>query len=105
MVQWALSAVSINAAAEKKEAEKGNPGEIVEVSASRRSQIYVQKRWGEWSHPLFYMSVHDLDLMRWIVDEDSLAVHAISSPTPDTNRPMPSSAIFGLKTMLLENLK
>ncbi len=67
--------------------EDGELGDIVAVSASRRTSIEIQKHAGEWSHPLFYLSVHDLDLMRWLSGEEPTRIYAISSSKTLSEKP------------------
>lgn len=65
-------------------------GEISAMYARRRGVIDVPTRVAKWSHPIFYMGVHDIDMLRWYSGDEVEQVYAASSfkvlggGTPDT---------------------
>ena len=60
----------------KREIKEGAIGEILSVWARRAGQIVVPQRVAEWSNQLFYMSVHDIDLINWYIDSEVERVYA-----------------------------
>lgn len=49
----------------KKVVEEGKIGEIVSIFARRMTTLSTPLRVATWSHPIFYMGIHDLDMMLW----------------------------------------
>lgn len=60
----------------KRQIKEGAIGEILSVWARRAGQIVVPQRVAEWCDPLFYMSVHDIDLINWYIDSEVERVYA-----------------------------
>lgn len=54
-------------------------GEISAMYARRRGVIDVPARVAKWSHPIFYMGVHDIDMLRWYSGDEVEQVYAASS--------------------------
>jgi len=50
-------------------AVSGELGDIVCLRAKRGIPIGESRRLGARGHPLFYMSIHDIDMLRWCVGE------------------------------------
>jgi len=49
----------------KKVVEDGKIGELVSIFARRMTTLSTPLRVASWSHPIFYMGIHDLDMMLW----------------------------------------
>lgn len=60
----------------KRQIDEGAVGEILSVWARRATRIFVPQSVAEWSNPLFYMSVHDIDLINWYVNSEVERVYA-----------------------------
>jgi predicted dehydrogenase len=54
-------------------------GKITALHARRRGSIEVPQRVVGWSHPLFYMGVHDLDMLRWYTEDEVSEVYSMAS--------------------------
>lgn len=52
---------------------------IISLYARRRNPISSPKRVAQWSHPMFYMAVHDLDMMRWYTGSEAREVYAVTA--------------------------
>lgn len=61
---------------QKKQIENGSIGEILSIWTRRACSIMVPKRVADWTNPLFYMGVHDIDLIRWYVCDKAERVYA-----------------------------
>ena len=57
----------------------GRLGEVVALHVCRRGVIDVPKRVGSWTHPLFYMGVHDIDMLRWYTEDEVSQVYGMAS--------------------------
>lgn len=62
----------------KYQIDAGALGEVLSIYMRRNTSIVTPKRVGKWSHPLFYMAVHDFDMMRWYVGSEPRTVYAQS---------------------------
>jgi len=60
----------------KRQIDEGSIGEVLSVWARRATKVVVPQRVADWSHPLFYMSVHDIDLINWYVKAEVERVYA-----------------------------
>jgi len=60
-------------------AAMGRLGEVVALHVCRRCVIDLPKRVGSWSHPLFYMGVHDIDMLRWYTEDEVSQVYGMAS--------------------------
>jgi len=60
----------------KRQIEDGTIGEVLSIWARRAGRIVVPQRVADWSNPIFYMSVHDIDLMNWYVNSTVERVYA-----------------------------
>jgi len=63
----------------KSSIEGGVIGDVISVWARRAGSIIVPQRVAGWSNPLFYMAVHDIDLINWYVNSDVERVYAEAS--------------------------
>lgn len=54
----------------------GEIGEILSAWARRAGKKIVAERVGSWSNPLFYMAVHDIDLLNWYIESEAERVYA-----------------------------
>ncbi len=54
----------------------GEIGEILSAWARRASKKIVAERVGSWSNPLFYMAVHDIDLLNWYIESEAERVYS-----------------------------
>ncbi len=54
----------------------GEIGEILSAWAIRASKKIVAQRVGSWSNPLFYMAVHDIDLLNWYIESEAERVYS-----------------------------
>ncbi len=52
---------------------------IISLYARRRNPISSPRRVAGWSHPMFYMAVHDLDMMRWYTGSEAREVYAVAA--------------------------
>lgn len=70
-------------AALKSKVSDGDIGEVVGVSAGRVANREIYEMAAEWSHPMYYLAVHDIDAMLWLVDANVESVSAAGSPGLD----------------------
>ena len=54
----------------------GEIGDILSAWARRASKKTVAERVGVWSNPLFYMAVHDDDLLNWYIESEAERVYS-----------------------------
>jgi len=54
-------------------------GEVTALRVCRRGSIEIPHRVGSWTHPLFYMGVHDIDMLRWYTDDEVTQVYGMAS--------------------------
>jgi len=54
-------------------------GEVTALHVRRRASIEVPQRVGTWTHPLFYMGVHDIDMLRWYTEDEVSQVYGMAS--------------------------
>lgn len=54
-------------------------GEITALHVCRRGSIEIPLRVGSWTHPLFYMGVHDIDMLLWYTDNEVSQVYGMAS--------------------------
>ena len=66
-------------AALKTRVDEGDLGEILAVTASRVANREIYEMAAEWSHPMYYLAVHDIDVMLWYVDANVESVTADAS--------------------------
>ncbi len=91
----------------KKQVDSGAIGDILSVWARRATRILVPQRVAEWSHPLFYMSVHDIDLINWYVNSQVERVYAEATMKMFKDKGMPDviSALMRFKTGVTASLE
>jgi UDP-N-acetylglucosamine 3-dehydrogenase len=63
----------------KEELETGDFGNILGVQAARIAPRAMYDMAAEWSHPLYYLTVHDFDMLRWYLDTEVTQVYADAS--------------------------
>jgi predicted dehydrogenase len=64
----------------KERVERGEVGEVTSIWGRRITNRVTPSRVAGWSHPLFYVGIHDIDMMRWYVEDEAAEVYgAISS--------------------------
>ena len=64
----------------KRLVQEGRIGDIISIWARRMTTIDTPIRVAKWSHPVFYMGVHDLDMMLWYTGMKKVeSVYATSS--------------------------
>jgi UDP-N-acetylglucosamine 3-dehydrogenase len=59
--------------------ETGEFGEILGVQAARISSAEMYDAVADWTNALYYMAVHDIDMLRWYVGADIERVYAEAS--------------------------
>jgi len=59
--------------------ESGEFGEILGVQAARISSAEMYDAVADWTNALYYMAVHDIDMLRWYVGADIEQVYAEAS--------------------------
>ena len=60
----------------KKAIDNGDIGEVVHCYARRNDWLWQGRMRGTFTNPVFYLGVHDLDIVRWLVDSDVEHVYA-----------------------------
>lgn len=66
-------------AALKERIDDGDIGEIHAITAARIANREVYDMVAEWTHPMYYLAVHDIDMMRWYVGANVASVSAEAS--------------------------
>lgn len=64
----------------KRRIEANDFGSILALQAARIGSVDSYAAVAEWTHTVYYLAVHDIDLLRWYLDTDITAVHAYASP-------------------------
>jgi len=54
-------------------------GNVTAFHVRRRASIEVPQRVKNWTHPLFYMGVHDIDMLRWYAEDEISQVYGMAS--------------------------
>jgi len=63
----------------RKSIKHGEMGEVLGIQAARIASATVYDQVADWTSPLYYLSVHDLDIMRWYLDQEVVQVYAEAS--------------------------
>ncbi|WP_251327997.1 Gfo/Idh/MocA family protein [Haloplanus pelagicus] len=63
----------------KSRIDDGDFGEFLGIQAARIASAESYEAVAEWTNPLYYLSVHDIDMMRWYLDSEVTEVSAIAS--------------------------
>lgn len=66
-------------AALKDRIDNGEIGTIHGITAARVANREVYDMVAEWTHPMYYLAVHDIDMMRWYVGHEVESVYAQAS--------------------------
>lgn len=66
-------------AALKDRVDAGEIGDVYGIQAARIANREVYDMVADWTHPMYYLAVHDIDLMRWYVGSDIESVYAEAS--------------------------
>lgn len=66
-------------AALKSRLETGELGDLLNVSAARIVDRQVYEDVADWTNPMYYLGVHDIDMLRWYVGEEVTSVSAVAS--------------------------
>lgn len=54
----------------KREVDAGEFGDLLGIQAARVGSIESYERVAGWTHPVYYLAVHDIDMMQWYVDAE-----------------------------------
>jgi len=73
----------------KEQLDEGKIGEVISMWARRMGQLTVPQRVATWSHPLFYMAIHDIDMLLWFAKSPVTTVYSCSASKlfSETGRP------------------
>ncbi len=94
-------------AALKEKLKNAEFGSLLGVQAARVGSIESYERAAHWTHPVYYLAVHDIDMLRWYVGEEVERVSAFASsgigdePTPavlSTTIEFPSGTVGTIET-------
>lgn len=66
-------------AALKSRLDAGELGDLLSVSAARIVDRQVYADVADWTNPMYYLGVHDIDMLRWYVDAEVTSVSAVAS--------------------------
>ena len=66
-------------AALKARIDDGEIGDVHAITAARIANREIYDMVAEWTHPMYYLAVHDIDMMRWYVGADIASVFAAAS--------------------------
>jgi predicted dehydrogenase len=66
-------------AALKDRVDAGEIGDVYGIQAARVANREVYEMVADWTHTMYYLAVHDIDLMRWYVGADVESVYATAS--------------------------
>lgn len=74
-------------AALKDRIDDGEIGDVYGITAARIANEEVYDLVAEWTHPMYYLAVHDIDMMRWYMGEEIESVYAEASEGIDLDTP------------------
>ena len=66
-------------AALKRRIDAGDIGTVRAITAARVASREVYHMVTEWTHPMYYLAVHDIDMMRWYMGTEVVSVAANAS--------------------------
>lgn len=65
----------------------GEIGDVYGITAARIANREIYDMVAEWTSPLYYLAVHDIDMMRWYMGEEIESVYAEASTGIDLDTP------------------
>lgn len=71
-------------AALKRRIDAGDIGEVISMQADRIRDRGMYQRAGQWTNPVYYLTVHDVDMMRWYTGAEVEEVYAVASRSLDS---------------------
>jgi len=91
----------------KRRIDNGSIGELISIWARRATRITTAKRVANWSNPLFYLSVHDIDLINWYVQNEVRRVYAEAAGKLFKDRDVPCviHVLMGFKNGVTASLE
>ncbi|MEM2003618.1 MAG: Gfo/Idh/MocA family oxidoreductase [Candidatus Bathyarchaeia archaeon] len=92
----------------KKIVEDGKIGDLVSIFARRMTTLATPLRVAMWSHPIFYMGIHDLDMMLWyngMKRAKSVYAATTSKVLKDYNAPDVLFAVIKFENDVIGNLE
>jgi predicted dehydrogenase len=83
----------------KEQLDQGRIGEIISMWARRVGVVTIPQRVAVWSHPLFYMAIHDIDMLLWFAKSPVTTVYSCSASKlfTDTGKPDVIQALLKFK--------
>lgn len=63
----------------KERIDDGDVGELLSITAARITNQEIYDMVAEWTHPMYYLAVHDIDVLRWYVESEVESVVAEAS--------------------------
>lgn len=55
---------------------QGRIGDIISIWGRRLNPILTPQRVGKWTDPMFYLGIHDVDLMLWYKQEKAITIYS-----------------------------
>lgn len=71
-------------AALKRRIDAGDIGEVISMHADRIRDRGMYQRAGRWTNPVYYLTVHDVDMMRWYTGAEVKEVYAVAGQSLDS---------------------
>lgn len=71
-----VSRFNTDYAALREQIDNGDLGEVMAITAARTTNQEIYEMVAEWTHPMYYLAVHDIDVMRWYVGSEIESVYA-----------------------------
>lgn len=66
-------------AALKERVADGDVGEVLGINAAHVGRVSAYDHAADWTHPVYYMGVHEIDLLRWLLEAEAAWVFASAS--------------------------